>query len=119
MSGLSSQKLAEAYTAATGRPWIVTLGFKQALFEVAIDVLRRSAERSPQAIRQALFTTKLTTTVGPVDFRTGPVPGISKTPLVVGQWKKRGKAMDLLIVDNTLAPQIPKQAALEPIRYGA
>ncbi|MEY4415588.1 MAG: hypothetical protein RIQ53_2881 [Pseudomonadota bacterium] len=119
MSGLSSQKLAEAYTAATGRPWIVTLGFKQALFEVAIDVLRRSAERSPQAIRQALFTTKLTTTVGPVDFRTGPVPGISKTPLVVGQWKKRGKAMDLLIVDNALAPQIPRQAALEPIRYGA
>jgi len=117
MSGLSCKALAEAYTAATGRPWMVTLGLKQALFEVALDVLKRAKERSPEAIRDAIASTNLTTSVGPVHFKNGPVPNVSKTPLVVGQWKKRGKAMDLLIVDNGLAPNIPKQAALEPIKY--
>jgi branched-chain amino acid transport system substrate-binding protein len=117
MSGLSSRKLAEAYTAATGRPWNVTLGFKQSLFEVALDVLKRAADRSPEAIRDAIASTHLATTVGTVDFRKGPVPGISKTPLVMGQWKRTQKGLDLRIVDNSLAKDIPMQEWLEPIRY--
>ncbi|PXW97626.1 amino acid/amide ABC transporter substrate-binding protein (HAAT family) [Sphaerotilus hippei] len=118
MTSQSSRELADAYQGATGRPWIVTLGFKQALFEVALDVLRRSTDRSPEAIRDAIRETNLATTVGPVNFRTGPVPNVSKTPLVVGQWKRSTKkALELMIVDNTLASNIPKQAALEPIRY--
>ncbi len=117
LTGLSSKDLAAAYTAATGRPWMVTLGFKQALFEVALDVLKRAKERSPEAIRDAIAGTNLATTVGPINFKTGPVPNVSKTPLVVGQWKKAGKGHELLIVDNTLAPSIPKQAAVEAIKY--
>lgn len=118
MTGQSSRELADAYQTATGRPWIVTLGFKQALFEVALDVLRRASERSPEAIRDAIKATNLATTVGPVNFRTGPVPNVSKTPLVMGQWKRNAKkALELMIVDNTLAPNIPKQATLDPIRY--
>jgi branched-chain amino acid transport system substrate-binding protein len=96
---------------------MVTLGFKQALFEVALDVLKRAKERSPEAIRDAIAGTNLATTVGPINFKTGPVPNVSKTPLVVGQWKKAGKGHELLIVDNTLAPSIPKQAAVEAIKY--
>ena len=117
MTGQSCRELADAYMAATGRPWVVTLGFKQALFEVALDVLKRSADRSPEAIRDAIASTRLATTVGPVNFKTGPVPNVSKTPLVVGQWKRSSKSTELMIVDNSLAPAIPKQAALEPIRY--
>lgn len=117
MTGLKSRQLADAYTAATGRPWNVTLGFKQSLFEVALDVLKRAAERSPEAIRDAIATTNLATTVGPVNFKKGPVPGVTKTPLVVGQWKKTSKGLDLRIVDNTLAPGIPVQESLDPIKY--
>ncbi|NWF47032.1 ABC transporter substrate-binding protein [Hydrogenophaga sp. D2P1] len=117
MTGQTSKQLAEAYTAATGRPWTMPLGFKQSLFEVALDALKRSADRSPEAIRDAIASTNLNTVVGPVNFKKGPVPNISKTPLVVGQWKKAGKGMELLVVDNSLAPNIPKQAALQAIKY--
>ena len=118
MTGQSARELADAYQAAAGRQWNVTLGFKQALFEVALDVLKRSADRSPEAIRDAIASTNMSTIVGPVNFKTGPVPNVSKTPLVVGQWKRNAKkSLDLLIVDNTLAPHIPKQAALEAIKY--
>ncbi|NDY90351.1 ABC transporter substrate-binding protein [Ideonella livida] len=117
LTGLSSRQLAEAYAAATGRPWNVTLGFKQSLFEVALDALKRAADRSPEAIRDAIASTRLATTVGTVDFRKGPVPGVSKTPLVMGQWKKTQKGLDLRIVDNSLAKDIPMQEWLEPIRY--
>ena len=118
MTGQSARELADAYQAAAGRQWNVTLGFKQALFEVALDVLKRATDRSPEAIRDAIAATNMSTIVGPVNFKTGPVPNVSKTPLVVGQWKRNAKkSLDLLIVDNTLAPHIPKQAALEPIKY--
>ena len=117
ITGQSARELADAYTAATGRNWMVTLGFKQALFEVALDALKRAKDRSPEAIRDAIATTNMATIVGQVNFKTGPVPNVSKTPLVTGQWQKRGKGLDLVIVDNTLAPNIPKQATLEPIKY--
>jgi branched-chain amino acid transport system substrate-binding protein len=117
MTGQTSKQLAAAYTAATGRPWTMPVGFKQSLFEVALDALKRSADRSPEAIRDAIASTNLNTVVGPVNFKKGPVPNVAKTPLVVGQWKKVGKGMDLLIVDNSLAPNIPKQAELQAIKY--
>ena len=118
MTGQTAKELADAYQAGAGRQWNVTLGFKQALFEVALDVLKRAADRSPEAIRDAIAATNMSTIVGPVNFKTGPVPNVSKTPLVVGQWKRNAKkSLDLLIVDNTLAPNIPKQAALEAIKY--
>lgn len=117
LTQLSARELAAAYTAATGRPWMVTLGLKQSLFEVAFDVLKRAQDNSPNAIRDAIAATNLATIAGTVNFKTGPVPNVSKTPLVAGQWQKRGNGHELLIVDNTLAPNIPKQAALEPIKY--
>jgi branched-chain amino acid transport system substrate-binding protein len=117
LTGQTSRQLADAYTAATGRPWNMTLGFKQSLFEVAIDALKRATDRSPEAIRDAIASTNLNTVVGPINFKKGPVPNIAKTPLVVGQWKRSKKGLELMVVDNTLAPNIPKQAALEPMKY--
>ena len=84
---------------------------------MALDSLKRAKDRSPEAIRDAIASTNLATTVGAINFKTGPVPNVSKTPLVVGQWKKTTKGLDLMIVDNSLAPSIPKQAALEAIKY--
>ncbi|WP_290868019.1 ABC transporter substrate-binding protein [Aquabacterium sp.] len=117
LTGQSSRQLAQAYTAATGRPWIVTLGFKQALFDVAIDVLKRATDRSPEAIRDAIVSTQLATIVGPIQFKKGPVPNVCKTPLVVGQWKRSGKSLELRIVDNSLAPNVPQQEQLDVLRY--
>lgn len=109
----SSAELAAAYTKATGRPWTMPLAFKHSLFEVAIDALKRSADLKPSSIRDAIRATSLNTIVGPIDFRKGPVPNIAKTPLVGGQWKKKGGALDLLIIENSQAPAIKVQDKLE------
>jgi branched-chain amino acid transport system substrate-binding protein len=48
-----------------------------------------------------------------------PVKNVSKTPLVAGQWVPGKKfKYDLVVVDNSRAPFIPKQAELKPIVYG-
>jgi branched-chain amino acid transport system substrate-binding protein len=94
------------------------LGLKHSLFEVALDVLKRAGAKDPEAIRNAIRSTHLDTVVGSIDFRKGPVPNIAKTPLVAGQWQKRGKGLELVIVDNSQAPMIPVQAELLPIKYG-
>ena len=42
LTGDSAKSLCDAYTASTKRPWTQPIGFKHALFEVAIDVLKRA-----------------------------------------------------------------------------
>lgn len=116
LTGQSSADLASAYTKATGKPWSMPLAFKHSLFEVALDSLKRAADLKPESIRDAIRGTNLNTIVGPINFKTGPVPNISKTPLVGGQWKKKGKAMELVVVENGLATMVPIQDKLEAIK---
>ena len=116
MTGQSAKQIADEFTAATGKQWTMPLGFKHALFEVALDALKRSANKSPEAIRDAIKATRQTTTVGPVNFATGPVPNISKTPLVSGQWRKSGKGLELAVVENSQAPSIAVQGKLAAIK---
>ena len=42
LTGQSCQQLTDAYTKASNRPWTQPIGFQHALFEVAIDVLKRA-----------------------------------------------------------------------------
>ena len=49
----------------------------------------------------------MSTIVGDVDWSKGPVPNVTKTPLVAGQWQKQGEAMELVVTNNKLAPEIP------------
>ncbi len=110
-TGQSSAELAAAYEAATGNPWTMPLAFKHSLFEVAIDALKRSADpMDPASIRDALRATDYQSVVGPVNFMTGPVPNISKTPLVGGQWHIEDGKPVLEIVENGDHPAIAKTA---------
>ncbi|MBN3785996.1 ABC transporter substrate-binding protein [Burkholderia sp. Ac-20353] len=115
LTGVNCQQLAQSYSQKTGHSWCMPLGFKHALFEVAIDALRRSADLTPEAIRNAIRETNLSTIVGQVNFRAGPIQNIAKTPLAGGQWKKRKKGFELTLVDNSQAPMIPIHDRLEPI----
>ena len=110
----SAKVLADGYTAATGRPWTQPIGFKHALFEVAADVIKRSEDlEDPMAITAAIAATKLNTIVGNVDWSTGPVPNVSKTPLVGGQWQRAGDTLDLKIVANAQQPDIATTGKLK------
>lgn len=117
VTGQSAQQLAAGYEQATGKQWTQPIGFAHALFEIAVDTLKRTKDvDSNEAIRDALAATKLNTIVGNVAWGSGPVKNVAKTPLVGGQWVK-GKAhkFDLAIVNNQLAPSVPLSAPLRPM----
>ena len=109
------RELAAAYTQASGKPWTMPVGFKHSLFEVAIAAFKASEGKGAKALRDALRNTDLDTIVGHVNFRNGPVPSISKTPLVGGQWQKKGDGLELVIVENGMANMVPVGAELKPL----
>lgn len=115
LTGQSSAELAAAYTQASGKPWTMPVGFKHSLFEVAIAAFKASEGKGAKALRDALRNTDLDTIVGHVNFRNGPVPSISKTPLVGGQWQKKGDGLELVIVENGMANMVPVGAELKPL----
>jgi branched-chain amino acid transport system substrate-binding protein len=115
-SGLTSQSAAEltaAYTAATKRPWTQPIGYQHALFEVAIDVLKRTKAVEPKAILDSIVATDYRSIVGPVKWSGQPVKNVSKTPLVAGQWQRQGDKYELVITTNRPAPDIPVGGQLQ------
>jgi branched-chain amino acid transport system substrate-binding protein len=114
LTGASAKDLSDGYSAASGRPWTQPIGFKHALFEVVADVIKRAEDlEDPSAIVAAIAATNLDTIVGSVNWANGPINNVTKTPLVAGQWQRDGDAMDLKIVANTAAPNIPLTGELK------
>jgi branched-chain amino acid transport system substrate-binding protein len=115
-TGQTSAELARAYEEATGGPWTMPLGFKHSLFEVAIDSLMRTEDPTdPDSIAKAIGETDYDSIVGHINFRTGPVPNVAKTPLVGGQWRLDGGKPVLDIVENDAHPEIPLTGEMKPI----
>ena len=114
LTGQSARELTDAYVAATRRPWTQPIGFKHALFEVALDVLKRARNvGDPKSIVEAIAATNYNSIVGPVRWAGQPVKNVAKTPLVSGQWQRKGDVFDLVITQNETAPQVPVGGKLE------
>ena len=106
----SAKALAESYETATKKQWTQPIGFAHALFEVAVDALKRAKDPgSAESLRDAVAATSLKTVVGDVKWGGGgPFKNVSKTPLVLGQWVKGSKnKYELVIVNNSQAKVIP------------
>ncbi len=117
LTGQTAKQLTDAYVKATKRPWTQPIGYQHALFEVAIDVLKRSKNpHDPKATLAAITSTNYHSMVGPVHWAGKPVKNVSKTPLVAGQWQRQkdGK-FDLVITENKSAPEIPVGGKLKPL----
>ena len=111
----SAKALADSYEAGTKKQWTQPIGFAHALFEVASNALSRSKSLKPNDVRDAVAATSINSVVGPVKWGgQGPMKNVSKTPLVLGQWVKgQQHKVDLVIVNNGLAPNIPTGGALK------
>lgn len=124
LTGQSAAELAKAYEAESGRPWTQPIGFVHSLFEMSTDIIKRAKDaKDPQALLASIQSTNLNTIVGPVKWDGANLPpfaakNVCKTPLVGGQWRRKddGK-FELVVVDNTHAPEIPAGGKMEPITY--
>ncbi|MCZ7665552.1 MAG: ABC transporter substrate-binding protein [Thermoleophilia bacterium] len=116
LTGESCAAIAAKYEEKTGKQWTQPL-LHYAVYEVAINALQRTADiDDKEAIVEAIKTTKMDTLAGPVDWSTGPVPNVSKTPLVGGQWVKGEKyPYDLVVVNNSIAPMVPLGGEVQPL----
>ena len=117
ITGQSSMDYANEYERDAKQQASMALGFRHSLLEVPIAALKRTHKiDDPGSIRDAIRGHAFQTIVGPIDFRTGPFPNCAETKLVVGQWRKGKKwPLEMVICDNTQAPNIPVQSAPEPI----
>jgi branched-chain amino acid transport system substrate-binding protein len=114
LTGQSAKELCDAYEHSTKRPWTQPIGFQHALFEVAIDVLKRTKNLGePSSILEAIAGTDYSSIVGPIKWSGKPVKNVSKTPLVGGQWRKTEKGFELVICEDATAPNIPAQDKLK------
>ena len=122
LTGQSAKDIATAYEKSSGKQWTQPIGFIHALFELAVDVAKRSGDVGDnKAVVKAIAATKLDTVVGPIAWDGKNLPpfaakNIAKTPLVGGQWRLRdGSKYDIVITDNKTAPEIPVVGKMEPI----
>jgi len=122
LSGQTCQEFADAFTASTTKQWTQPL-LHYAVFEVVADALKRTTNvDDKQTILDAIKATNLDTICGNVNWQTGgpqnPVPNVSKTPLVGGQWVKGTDwPFDLKIVTNVTASMVPVQQDVTAIKY--
>ncbi len=113
LTGQSARELVDAYMHATGRPWTQPIGFAHALFEVAIDILKRAENLDDSAsLLAAMKTTDYNSVVGPLKWTGEPVKNVTKTPLVAGQWRKMDNIFNLVVCENKTAPEIPVEEKL-------
>lgn len=121
ITGQSAGELAAAFTSSTGKQWTQPVGYAHSIFEVAVDVLRRTSDiGEPSAVLDAIVSTNLQTIAGPVAWGSGPVKNVAKMPLVGGQWRRTPNGpfkYDLVITANETAPEIPAGGDMEPITY--
>ncbi|WP_214407662.1 ABC transporter substrate-binding protein [Pseudonocardia lacus] len=117
LTGQSAAQLADAYTQATQKQWTQPIGFAHALFEVAAKAFGSVQSIDDKAgLAAAISTMQLETVVGPLDWTSGPVPNVAKTPVVGGQWRTGTDfAFDLTIVSNKQAPGIPTAGEVQPL----
>lgn len=117
LTGQTCMEVATAWETEKGTGYNGSLGLTGAAFEVAIDVLKRTTDiDDPASIRDAIKATKLDTILGPIEYATGPVPNVSKTPLVGAQWQMGGDyGWNLVVVNNDHYPSIPTSGELIPL----
>jgi branched-chain amino acid transport system substrate-binding protein len=119
LTGQVSRDLADQWEADQGRQWTQPLGYSHALLEVAIDILKRSANPlDREANREAMAATDITTVCGPVKFAGTPHKNICTMPIFGGQWVNGDKWMyDLKIVDNAVNKLFEPEQQIMPIAW--
>ena len=76
-------------------------------------MLKRAKAMEPKSILAAIVATNYKSIVGPVKWAGKPVKNVTKTPLVAGQWQRKGDKFELVITTNKPAPESRSAARLQ------
>jgi branched-chain amino acid transport system substrate-binding protein len=115
--------VAARWTRQTKKQWTQPIGSSHALFEVAANVLARTADiDDKESIVAAVKATNMNTVFGRVSWKGGkaqnPVANVSKTKLAGAQWRKGKKyPYEINVVSNREIPALKRQGRLEPIKW--
>ena len=118
--GTSSADLASGYTAQTGRQWNQCIGTTTALFDAATSAIATATDpKDKVALAGAIGKLNITSTIGKIDFTSGPFPNVSPSPIIGGQWvaDPSGKfKVDFVLVEHATDPNVPIAAKLTQYR---
>ena len=119
---LTAARLASAFQAQTGQQWVQSIGSSYSLFEVAHQAFTTgvSDPHNKQEVASALHKVNYSGMCGPLNFASGPAPGVAIIPPVGVQWKaSAGKyPFEMKVVDNSLNKAVKIGANLEPTNAG-
>lgn len=116
LTGETAKALADGYQSATGQQWTQSIGSTYSLFEVAHQAFARASDPHDATEVAAQLRSMNTQSInGPLDFTSGPVPGVAIIEPVGVQWKP-GKhyPFTMYVVDNSANKDIPINGTLEP-----
>ncbi|WP_094463487.1 ABC transporter substrate-binding protein [Pannonibacter phragmitetus] len=115
-TGQTAAEIASAWTAATGRPWVQTVGLKHALLDLAVDVLKRAEDAGdPEAVIAAIRATNTQTTLGTANWAASPIANVARAGVMGGQWHRDGQSYGIEIAANPTDLPIPVTQPLQPL----
>jgi len=120
VTGQSSRELADGYEKSSGKQVTKQLGSSLAIIDAGIEALKAAGNPLDKSgLAKAISTLKTTTTVGPVDFNTGPIPHVvATTPLVGTQYQKAAPGgkfkLQQVVFENSNDPNVPITGKLLP-----
>jgi branched-chain amino acid transport system substrate-binding protein len=120
ITNLTSPELADGYEKTSGKQVTKQLGSSMAVFDAGIEALRAAANPlDKSALAKAISTLKTTTTVGLIDFNTGPIPHVvATTPLVGTQYQRAAvgskRKLQQVVVEHSNDPNVPITGKLLP-----
>jgi branched-chain amino acid transport system substrate-binding protein len=112
--------MAEGYEKASGRQVTMQLGSSMAVFDAGIAALKSTADPLDKAaLAKSISTLKTITTVGEIDFNTGPIPHVIATTRFVGTQYQKTKPgskfnVEQIVIENSEDPNVPMGGKLIP-----
>jgi branched-chain amino acid transport system substrate-binding protein len=113
----TSAELASGYQDSQGKQWTQMVGSTAALFDVGMALIKAAPDPKDKAgVANAMTTLKVDTPLGRLDWTSGPVKNVTRTPLINCQWVKgSGKyPLDLHVIDNSDDKKVPVAARMKP-----
>lgn len=117
LTGMTSQQLAVGYEKAANELWGGQVGPSMALAEVGVAALKNAADPTDRsAIRDAISKLDMVTTMGRVNFKTGPYPNTATSPIIGVQYVKPAPGskfpLDCVTVEHVNDTAVPIQRKL-------